>query len=360
MGIDVKEYKERHLAFWSLLNVPRPLLGFTLGAGFDSWSYWQYNEAAQALFNREKISPEDINPAKFVEDQLKYLKLSEQIDDDIYRTAMPLASIPWMEAIIGCPIYSSETHMKSDTILENAESLHPVAFNPENPWIKKYFEFIQTYEQAFGDRYPVAQSVLRGPSDLACAMYGVENATIALIEQPKAIKRLLDYVTGYIEKFYQLHLKYLPKFEGGYVIGQYEIWAPEPAFRIQEDFSVMYSPQLYHEFLQPLDAQLASLSNYTLMHLHASSLFLVESFLEVVQIRAFQITKDPGYSALADMIPVLLKIQETGKPLIIKGQFNSDDLKLIKRRLSPCGLCIQPVVRDIREGQKFLPILRKW
>jgi len=265
-----------------------------------------------------------------------------------------------MEAIIGCPIYSSETHMKSDTILETVASLHPVAFNAENPWILKYFEFIQTYEQAFGDRYPVAQSVIRGPSDLVCSMYGVENATIALIEQPKAMKQLLDYVTGHIEKFYQLHLKYLPKFEGGYVIGQYEIWAPEPAFRIQEDFSVMYSPQLYHEFLQPLDAQLASLSNYTLMHLHTSSLFLIDSFLEVSQIRAFQITKDSGYGAISDMIPVLAKIQKAGKPLILKGQFDANDLKLIKQRLSPCGFCIQPVVRNIQEGRKILPLLRRW
>ncbi len=68
-------------------------------------SYWQYNKAAQALLTGGEIIPDDINPNDFVEDQLKYLELSEQINDDVYRSVMPLASVPWMEAILGCPIF---------------------------------------------------------------------------------------------------------------------------------------------------------------------------------------------------------------------------------------------------------------
>ena len=70
---DINEYKQRHLAFWKLSKVNHPLVGFTIGAGLDVWSYWQYNKAARALLNREKISAEDINPEDFVEDQRKYL-----------------------------------------------------------------------------------------------------------------------------------------------------------------------------------------------------------------------------------------------------------------------------------------------
>jgi hypothetical protein len=357
---DFEQYKQRHLDFWNLATVKRPLIGFTIGAGLDSWSYWQYNKAALALMNRIKINPQDIDPADFVEDQRKYLELSEQIEDDICRTAIPLASVPWMEAILGCPVFSTKTNMKSQEILENAAALETADFNPANPWMQKYLQFVQVYKTAFEKDYPVAQSILRGPSDLACALLGPEKATLALVMESEAMKNLLTWVTDRLEAFLRWQLNFLPSFHDGYVIGQYEIWTPQPAIRIQEDYSVLYSPQLYREFLRPLDEQLAAIVPYTLIHLHSSSLFLIEEFLSISAIRAFQITKDIGQISLTEMLPALQKIQRTGQPLILKGQFNPSDLQLIKSNLSVVGLCLQPVVKDIREAKKMLPILLAW
>jgi len=358
--MDIQRYKEMHQAFWNLAEVNRPLIGFAIGAGQDSWSYWQYNRAAQALLNRDNITPDDIQPEDFIEDQRSYLELSDRIDDDIIRTAMPLASVPWMEAILGCPFFSGDASLKSAPILENAASLTTEPFDPQNPWVRKYLEFIRVYSYAFGDAYPVAQSVVRGPSDLASALMGAENATMALAMEPEAMHRLLEYVTGSLVDFLRLQQTYLPAFEGGYVIGQYEIWAPEPAIRIQEDFSVMYSPRFYDEFLKHLDQRIAGLSNYTLIHVHAPSLFLIDNFLEVSNIRAFQISKDAGVTKLEDMIPALRKIQKAGKPLIVKGQFDHYDIDLLKKKLTIGGLCIQPVVKDLSQAMAMLPELKKW
>jgi hypothetical protein len=360
MEKDLSGYKKRHLAFWDLSETDRPLLGFTIGLGLDSWSYWQENKAARALLNREQILPDDINPADFVEDQQKYLELCDQIDDDTIRTVMPLASIPWMEAILGCPVLSSEAGFRSAEILRTAGSLQPVSLNPDNPWIKKYLQFIELYTREFSGKYPVSQSILRGPSDLACALLGAENAAIALVTESQAIHQLLDYVTSQLEKFLRLQLGYLPKFQDGYVIAQYDIWTPEPCIRFQEDFSVLFSPQNYTEFLKPRDERLAAVSPYTLIHLHASSLFLIDQFLEVSQIRAYQVTKDPGITRLSDMMPALIKIQQAQKPLVVKGQFDNADLELMKRKLSLCGLCIQPVVRGIPDAKKLLAALKAW
>lgn len=357
---DFEHYKKQHRDFWTLAEVKQPLVGFAIGAGLDSWSYWQDNKAARALLNKQQIFAEDINPEDFVDDQLKYLESSEQIEDDVCRTAMPLASLPWMEAILGCPVLATGANMKSGEILDRAGSINPVPFNPDNPWVLKYLQFIEVYTKAFGTRYPIAQSVLRGPSDLACALMGAEEATMALATEPREMQQLLEYVTGQLVEFLQLQLRHLPEFQDGYVIGQYEIWAPERAIRIQEDFSVMYSPQLYADFLKPLDERLVDVAAYNLIHLHASSLFLIDQFLSVPNIRAFQVTKDPGGTRLSDMIPALVKIQQAGKPLIVKGQFDDADLNLLKCDLSVRGLCIQPVVGGLSEAEKLLTILRNW
>jgi hypothetical protein len=206
--------------------------------------------------------------------------------------------------------------------------------------------------------YPIGQSVVRGPSDLACALLGAENATMALVEEPEAMRGLLGYITDQLEEFLRLQLQRLPMFQGGYVIGQYEIWAPQPVVRIQEDFSVLYSPRLYDEFLRPLDERLADIVPYSLMHLHFSSLFLIDNFLEVPTIKAFQVSKDAGTDTIAAMLPGLKKIQRAGRPLIVKGAFDENDLQLIKENLSVAGLCLQPVVSGVDEATQMLPRIR--
>ena len=360
MNRDINEYKERHLAFWSLQDVASPLIGFTIGAGLDSWSYWKYNKAALELMNKQNIVPDDIDPIKFIAEQLQYLKLSEQIDDDICRSAMPLASVPWMEAILGCRVFSSEDHMDCEKVNGEPDSISISPFDHENPWVQKYIEFIEVYKEGFGEKYPVAQSVIRGPSDLASAMLGIENASVALLTNPDGMHRLLEKVTTQLEQLLKLQGEHLPKFQDGYVIGQYEIWAPEPVIRFQEDSSILYSPELYDEFLKPLDRRLASLSNYSLIHLHSPSLKLIDQFLDVTQITTFQITKDPGSVLLSEMIPDLQKIQNANKPLVLKGQFDLEDINLMKKNLTSNGLCIQPVVSSLSDAQKLLLLLRNW
>lgn len=356
---DFETYKNRHLAFWQMSESSSPLVGFTVGGGLDAWSYWQYNKAAQELFKKETISTEDIDPVDFVEDQRRYLESCAQIYDDVYRTAIPLASIPWMEAIMGCPVHSSGTSLKSKEILNAPATLKPVEFDPTNPWIQKYLQFIDVYYQELGNFYPIGQSVVRGPSDLACALLGTENATMALAMEPEAMHELLDYVTDHLEQFLRLQLKHLPSFQDGYVIGQYEIWTPQPAVRIQEDFSVLYSPQFYDEFLRQLDERLAAIAPYSLFHLHNSSLFLIDNILEVSTVTAFQVSKDAEIDTITPMLPGLKKIQQAGKPLIVKGTFSYDDLLLIKENLSLPGLCLQPVVSNVKEAEHILPQLRE-
>jgi hypothetical protein len=320
----------------------------------DSWSYWQDNRGAQALLAKTAIEPQDIHPETFVEDQLRYLEISSEMGDDLCRTAMPLASLPWMEAILGCPVISAGTYLSSRPVGEDPDRLGQEPFDPQNPWVQKYLEFIHVYHQAFGVRYPIAQSILRGPSDLACALMGAEKATIALLEQPEAMSGLLERVTSSKESFLRLQLEHLPGYEGGSVIGQYEIWAPGKTVRLQEDYSTLYSPKLYVKFLKPLDQRLAGIAEYSLIHLHSSSLFLIERFLEVEQLRLFQVTKDEGTASLPQMLPNLKKIQSAGRPLIVKGRFDASDFQLLREELSPCGLCIQPVVSSVKEAMMRL------
>ncbi len=360
MGRSFDELKQRHLDFWERKEVAFPLTGFTIGIGTDSWSYWRDNTALNHVWGKGRIEPEDLNPVDYVEDQRTYLERAGTVGDDISRTAMPLAAIPWMEAILGCPVVATEAHFASQPILESVNDFDHICFNPNNPWVHKYYEFIEVYSRAFEGCYPIGQSVLRGPSDLVCALVGPEKSTLALLDEPDALNNLLVRVTEALEQFILLERGWIPPFAGGSVIGQYDLWAPGTTLRMQEDFSTLYSPSLYRTFLKPQDERLAGLAEYTLLHLHSTSLFLIEEFLSVAKIRVFQVTKDPGTARLDKMMPALEKIQEAGRCLVLKGRFDQAGQALMKERLSPAGLCVQPVVDGVEEAKAALPSYRAW
>jgi len=80
----------------------------------------------------------------------------------------------------------------------------------------------------------------------------------------------------------------------------------------------------------------------------------------VEELRLFQVTKDEGAASLREMMPSLVKIQAAGRPLIVKGRFDAADFQLLRDELSPCGLCIQPVVGSVEDACRQLPALQSW
>ena len=85
-----------------------------------------------------------------------------------------------------------------------------------------------------------------------------------------------------------------------------------------------------------------------------------DAFLEIPEILVFQVTKDPGRVKIEEMMPSLTKIQVRGRCLVLKGQFNPDELAYTKAHLRPAGLCIQPVVDSVDAAKDQLSMYRSW
>ncbi len=114
----------------------------------------------------------------------------------------------------------------------------------------------------------------------------------------------------------------------------------------------LLSPDLYREFVHPLDRVIASTVEFSLFHLHSSGLHLIDVLLENEELQILQVSKDQGVN-LEKMLPDLQKIQAAGKCLIVKGRLNNSDVQVLKRTLDYSGLCIQAVVLDQKEADDF-------
>ena len=106
----------------------------------------------------------------------------------------------------------------------------------------------------------------------------------------------------------------------------------------------IFSPDLFREFIVPEIIRLTSLSEYSVMHLHLTSNHVLDQILEIKSIRVVEYDIDAGSSDARHYIGNMKKIQNAGKSLIIKSEFNKEDIDVVLNELDTQGLCLMPVV----------------
>jgi len=346
---------QKHQSFLERKNVNHPLIGCI--RGWENLS--RYTKDTESFFPVGEVNIRNLTCDRFLPMYQEYAKTLEE-PDDMFRTLEPLPFFPWTEAAIGCPIkYTGKNFWSSPLVdltskAEGKKLLEVIRQIPEisQPWLAKYGEFLDFLTEHFGDHYPIGQSILRGPLDMAAAAFGDESLLYQFFDQPDLVKEFLDMAANIFLSFIDQNKK-LPSCGGGYVVGTYYIWTPGKNIRLQEDAMAMLSPNLYREFVHPLDCQIATSAEYTLFHLHATGLHLLEFILQNEGVKIIQVSKDEGV-AIESILAHLQQIQDAKKCLLLKGRFSRDELEVIGSALDVRGLCVQAVVLNQQEAKDVL------
>ena len=345
---------ERYKSFWERTNDDRPLIGFTQ----VSWFPVQYFTVSSSWEVDSYVTHDMINPEEWLDDTEKLLIEGETIQDDILRGACPgqLAFPAFLPASLG-----SEIKVLPNTVLPEAvhlpwEKALASKFDPENPWIKTYFAFADALVKQSQGRYPVSHNGELGPTDLHAILRGHNEALIDLMDYPEQTRELLftlgtlfvDATKGVWER--------LPLFHDGYFDAQYQLWAPGPIVRMQEDATASFSPDLYRKLVQPVDRMIAEQFPNAFIHLHSTSMYILDAFLEVEKIRCFEINVEPFNIPLKDMLPYFKMVQDADRCLLIRGSFTPDELKMVRDNLDPRGLYVHIIVGDNKEIETLSPV----
>jgi hypothetical protein len=179
-----------------------------------------------------------------------------------------------------------------------------------------------------------------------------------LVDEPEKsaelLRRLGEIFRQYTEEFW----KRVPLFHGGYFDAQYSLWSPGPIIRMQEDATAVFSPHHYRRFVQPVDRMLAGHFDSSFIHLHSTSMFLLEAFLEIQEIKCFEINNDVCGPPLEQMVPHFQRVQKAKRPLLIRGSFNPQEMRLLLDSLEPRGLFFNIMVSSMREVESLRPLLK--
>ena len=337
---------DRYRAFWKRADASRPLIGFTL----VGWFPFQEFAACRSWQSNGYLTPEMIDVDAFVADHVRMLREGEIMDDDLIRGACPgQVAIPWLPAMLGAPMRILPDNVLGEERTLSWDEAFALRLDPDNPWFRKYVELGGALVRASIGTFPVSHSAELGPTDLHALVRGHTQSLIDLADEPDGSAKLLWRMGEIFRNVTEQFWKHLPLFHGGYFDAQYSLWSPGPIIRMQEDATAVYSPGLYRRFVQPVDRMLAAHFPSSFIHLHSTSMFLLDAILDIEEIQCFEINNDVAGPPLAKMVPYFQRVQAAGKPLLIRGSFTPEELRLLMGSLSPRGLFLNIMVRDLRE-----------
>jgi hypothetical protein len=346
---------ERYKSFWSRADVDRPMVSFS----FVGWFPFGEFEACKAWSSTPYLTPDMLDPEAFMEDHLRMMREGEVVDDDALRGAGPTqVAIPFLPGVLGC-----KARILPDNVMGEEQNLSwdealAVRFDPQNPWFRKYVDFAQALLARSQGRFPVSHNAEIGPTDLHAVLRGHNQSIIDLVDDPERSAELLRRLGEIFYEFTVEFWKHLPLFHGGYFDGQYSLWSPGPIIRMQEDATAVYSPDLYRTLVQPVDRALASRFASSFIHLHSTSMFLLDAFLEIEEIKCFEINNDVCGPPLTEMVGYFQKVQKARRPLVIRGSFSPEEMRLLMDKLEPRGLFFNVMVNTMAEVESLRPILR--
>jgi hypothetical protein len=345
---------ERYKAFWNREDVSRPLVGFS----FVGWFPFGEFSACKAWSSSRYLTPEMIAPKAFMDDYIRMLREGEVLDDDLIRGACPMqVAVPFLPGVLGCKLRILPDNVLGEEQHLTWEEALQVKLDHQDPWFQKYMEFGQALVALSNGRFPVSHSADLGPTDLHAALRGHNEGIVDLVDEPERSRELLWRVGEIFRDFTEEFWKRVPLFHGGYFDAQYSLWSPGPIIRMQEDATAVFSPALYREFVQPVDRMLAAHFPGSFIHLHSTSMFLLDAILEIEEIKCFEINSDVSGPPLEKMVPYFQQVQKAWRPLLIRGSFTPQEMQILLDSLEPRGLFLYIMVNTMWEVEALRKIM---
>ena len=342
--------------FWNRAEVARPLIGFS----HVGWFPLTYFSACASWQLHEYITPDMLDPEDWFEDYEGLLREGESVEDDMLRGACPIqVAFPcFLTAMLGNPIRVLPGNVMGDERkLPWDEALRAARLDRENPWFRKYIEFAEALVARSNGRYPVSHGAELGPTDLHALLRGHNESLMDLMDDPERSAELLMQLGHVFVDFVQDLWKVVPLFHGGYFDAQYQLWSPGSIIRMQEDATAVFSPDLYRDLVQPVDRMIAKQFACSFIHLHSTSMFLLDAFLEIEELRCFEINIEPFNIPVKGMIEYFQRVQNANRPLLIRGSLTADELRLVVDSLDPRGLYLHIMPESKADIDAFRPIL---
>jgi hypothetical protein len=338
-----------HEAFLACRPVERPLLGFWIGGYFPAE---QFPAGTAAWRAGQRLDPGEVRFQPFAGDYESLYQAHLAADDDFFYVGSAYWGIPWLEAMLGCPVSVAAASCRAEPFLSDPRDFAALDADLDaNPWLDALLGFSEELVRFAGGRFPVCPPLLRGPGDVASAILGGTGFVTGLLDQPDAVQRLLDHAARARSAVLRRLQSVLPAWHETHAAGGYpsRVWCRPSVAYYQEDSAALLNPRLFRQFLLPLAKAACDAAEVNFIHLHSACLYPLEMLLEDDSFDVLQINIDHDGVAppLAALLPTLRRVQAARRPLLLWGELTPDDWRLVRGELSPAGLSLQVFMKPL-------------
>ncbi|MFP4378696.1 MAG: hypothetical protein ACLFP4_16765 [Spirochaetales bacterium] len=239
-----------------------------------------------------------------------------------------------------------------------------VEFDPEAPLYRATLDLARYLADEARGRFFVSMPDTSGNLDALAHLRGSEGVLTDMISRPEWVHRELVRVQEAwrrtVESVYQITHE---NNDGGSTIGWLNTWAPGRHAQMQCDLSVMISPECFREFAVPeLDAQIDWM-DHSLYHFDGiDQARHLDALLDLDGLDAIQFTCVAGQPSPVHYLPLLKRIQNAGKSLLIPLYEGAEQEEIITllQELSSKGLMLIARADSVEEADAIVSLAGRY
>lgn len=340
---NMEETKEKYMQFWNQENHDRPLIYATApkaqpkiqlpafaGTNKERWLDIDY----QIAHARSKM-----NATYYGGDSYPYI--GPDLGPDIFG------------AMLGCDLAFGETTSWAIHNIVDWNEEKPFVLDKENPWFKAISNLVDAFvEDAKDGDYLVGIPDFHPGLDGLTSLRGPQELCYDLYDETEII---LDRITSMFEIYkevFELFYKKTTKYQQGCTHWM-NPWHPGRFYNVSCDFMCMLSPDMFEEFVAGEIRKEARLYDTCMFHLDGPDAAKhLDALLEMKEITGIQWQYGAGNPTAAHWIPMMQKIQEAGKNIIV--DVVPKDIEDMCKYLKPEGLMMNAYCTSESEARSVV------
>lgn len=211
-------------------------------------------------------------------------------------------------------------------------------FDPESFLYRKTIDLAQyLVNESKGDFF-VSMPDVNGNADVLAHLRGTENLMMDMYDEEEWVMKSLNILQDiWVKTLEEVYHIVKDNNDGGCTIGWLNTWAKGRHAQMQCDLSVMISTDMFSKYIMPELTAKSKWMDHSLYHFDGfEQTRHLDMLLSIEDLDVIQWTCVAGQPSPVEFIPVLKKIQDAGKKLLI--MIKPDELAPLMENLSSKGL----------------------
>ncbi len=264
-----------------------------------------------------------------------------------------------LAAFLGCPVtLGEETGWLDPVMSDEGLDVEGFSIDHENRHWRFAVEALEFAARESRGRAIPSIGAFGGSGDTLAALRGTERLLYDVADRPdevrRADQRLMDL---WIAAYVRFHDIVKDAAEGSTC--WFQLWSPAKFYAAQNDFSYMISPRMFRDIFLPTIEKQTNFLDHAVYHVDGPGAFAhADALCELPRLQAVQILPGAGKPSPLHYMPVLRKVQATGKNLHIS--IAPDEVRTALRELSARGLFIATRCSSEGEARALLKHAEEW